>query len=67
MLAQVLAMTLCPSVCVCLSVTSRCYVKRDERINLVSDIGLLSASPTLCFKEIQVSTKVRVLLSGTFS
>jgi len=27
---------------------------------------LLSTSPTLCFKEIQVSTKMRVLPSGTF-
>ena len=28
---------------------------------------LLSTSPTLCFKEILVSTKIRVLLPGTFS
>ena len=28
---------------------------------------LLSTTPTLCFKEIQVSTKIRVLPSGTFS
>jgi len=28
--------------------------------------GLLSTSPTLCFKEIQLSTKITVLPSGTF-
>jgi len=28
---------------------------------------LLSTSPTVCFKEIQVSAKIRVLPSGTFS
>jgi len=28
---------------------------------------LPSTTPTLCCKEIQVSTKIRVLVSGTFS
>ena len=61
MLARVLAMDLfpCPSVSVCLSVclsvTSRYSVKRDERINLILAWRLFSTSPTLCFKEIQVS------------
>jgi len=40
---------------VCLSVTSRYSVKRDERINLILAWRLFSTSPTLCFKEIQVS------------
>jgi len=29
--------------------------------------GRLSTNPTLCFKEIQVSTKIKVLPSGTVS
>jgi len=57
MLARVLAMALCPSVCRRLSVTSRCSIKRDERINLVLAWRLLSTSPILYFKEIRVSAK----------
>ena len=40
MLARVLAIALCPSVslCVCLSVTSRCSVKVVGRIELVFDM-----------------------------
>jgi len=38
MLVRVLAMALCLSVCVCLSVTTRCSIKRDEQINLVFGI-----------------------------
>jgi len=49
-----------------MSVTSRCSVETDGRNNLVFGVELLSTSPTLCFKEIQVSTKLRVLPSGTF-
>ena len=64
MLARVLAIAPCPSVC--LSVTSRCSIKMDELVNLVLAWRLLSTSPTLCFKEIQISTKIRVLSSGTF-
>ena len=45
--------------CQCLSVISRCSIKRDERINLVLALGLLSTNPTLCFEEIQVSTKIK--------
>ena len=68
MLARVFATALCPSVClsVCLSVTSRCSIKRDVRVNLVLALKLLSTSHTLCFKEIQVFTKIGALLSGTF-
>ena len=33
MLARVLAMALCP--CLCLSVTRQCSIKRDERINML--------------------------------
>jgi len=45
MLARIQAMALCPclSICVCLSdclsVTSRCFSKRDEQINLVFGMG----------------------------
>jgi len=47
-LARVLAMTLCP----CLSVTSRCSIEMHGLI-----FGrFLSTYPTLCSKEIQVST-----------
>jgi len=53
MLARVLAVVPCLSVC--LSVTSRCSIKRNERIGVVFSIGAFSTSPTLCFKEIQVS------------
>jgi len=34
MLARIQAMAPCLSVCLCLSVTSRCSIKRYERINL---------------------------------
>jgi len=52
MLVRVLAMTLC----LCLYVVN-CFFARK----------LLSTYSTLCCKEIQVSTKMRVLLSGTLS
>jgi len=61
MQARVLAMALC------LSVTNRCSIKTDERIGLVLALTLLSTYPTLCYKKIQVSTKIRVLPSGTLS
>ena len=60
------------SVClsICRSVTTRCSIKRDERVNLVLAWMFFPTSrrsrPTLCFKEIRVSTKIRVLLSGIF-
>ena len=58
----------CPvsvSVCSSVSVTSRCSIESDERIDVVIAYRLFSTSPTLCCKEIQVSTKTRVLSSGT--
>jgi len=58
------------SVClsVCLSVTSRVLSKGMNGLIWFLARALLSTSPTLCFKEIQVSTKIRVglLPSGTF-
>ena len=57
-LARVLAIALCLAVCL-----SQVGVLS----NLVLTERLLSASPTLCVKEIQISTKIRVLPSGTFS
>ena len=52
----------------CLSVTSRRSIQRNERINLVFwHGGSFSTSPTLWFKEIRLSTKIRVLPFGTFS
>ena len=58
-------LSLCVFLCVCLSVTSRCSVKRDESGFFA--LRLSSTSPTLCLKEIQVSREPRVLSSETFS
>jgi len=64
MLAWILAMALC--LCLSVPVTSRCYIERDEWIKLVFGTGVSpAASPVLCLKEIQVSTNMRVLPSGT--
>jgi len=53
MLARILAVALV-FVSVCLSVTSRCSIRRDERINVVFGIGLLLTSPALYYKKIIV-------------
>ena len=55
------------SVSVCLSVTSRCSIETDGRNNLVFGKGASFDQSYTVFKEIQVSTKIRVLPSGTFS
>ena len=47
-------MALCPSVR--LSITSRCSIETDERIELVFGVG---ASFHLCYKEIHVPSKIR--------
>jgi len=56
--------------CVCLSVSvsiySRYSIESDGWLDLVLAWRLLSTSPTQCYKEIQVSTKVTLLLSETF-
>ena len=52
--------------CGSVSVTSRCSIKTDERINLVFGTRLFFDQSSLCFKEIQVSTKIRALSCGTF-
>jgi len=54
------------ALCLCLSVTvtSRCSVETVERIWLVLAWGLLSTYRTLCCKETQVPSKIRVLPSG---
>jgi len=58
MLARVLVMALCPRLCPRLYVTSRCSVETGGWNNLgVLAWGLLSTYPTLCYKEIQVSSK----------
>jgi len=49
-------MTLCPSVCVCLSVISRCPVEMDGRIEL-----FLHEGSSVCIYT--VSTKIRELSS----
>ena len=58
-------MALCLSVC--LSVTSRCSAKTDERIWLVLAWEVPSTYPTLWHKpkEIQIPSKIRILPSGT--
>jgi len=58
---RILAMALCPSVCLCLSMTSRSSIKTAERIELILVLELLSTHPTLCEKEILVSPR-----KGTF-
>ena len=54
------------ALCLCLSVTvtSRCSIETVERIWLVLAWGLLSNYRTLCCKETQVPSKIRVLPSG---
>jgi len=42
MLTRGLAMTLCPSVCLSVSVTRRCYIETTERIELV--FGMVASS-----------------------
>jgi len=63
MLARVLAMALCPSVC--LSQVG-VLLKWLDGSSWFLAWRLLSTSPTLCFKDIHVSTKIRVLPSVTF-
>jgi len=58
MLARVIATALYLAV----SVTSRCSVERDGRIELVFGMGLLLTYPTLYYNEIPVS-KMRLLPS----
>jgi len=64
--AGILAMTLCPCLSVCLSHVVGVLSKRMDGIIWFLAWELLSTSPTLCFKEIQASTKISLLPSGTF-
>jgi len=48
MLERVLAMALCPSLCVCLSASSRSFIETDGRIELVFGMGAFFCHPTLC-------------------
>jgi len=58
----------CLSVHLCLSVTSGVLSKGKDRLICFFLVWrFLSTSPILCFKEVQVCTKMRVLSSGTFS
>jgi len=61
----------CPvSVCLSVSVTSRCSIETDGWIKLIFGTEAsfdLSTYPTLCCKEINVSTNITVLPSGTLS
>ena len=61
MLARILAVALC------LSITSQCSVETGGWIELVFVMEAFLAYPTLCFKGIQVSGKIRVLSCGTSS
>ena len=63
MLTRVLAMALCLSVC--LSQVGVLLKWLDGSSSFLA-WRLLSTSPALCFNEIQVCTKMRVLPSGTF-
>ena len=55
------------STLLCMSVTSRSFIETARRIGLILGVGLPSSHPILCYKKIQVSGKIRVLFSGTFS
>ena len=63
-----LATSLCPSVCLCpfLSVTSRCSIKRDERINLVFGTEASFDQSYTGFQGNSDIYKIRVLSSRTF-
>jgi len=61
-LARVLALAHCPSLPV--SVTSRCSIEMDGRIDLLLAWRLLSTGPTPYNKEVQ--EKIRVLLENNF-
>jgi len=66
MLARVLAMALCLPVCLRLSQVGVLSNWTDRLIWILA-CRLLSTSPMLCYKEIQLSTKISVLPSGTLS
>ena len=57
----------CVFVCVhaCVRVTSWCSIETAGQIELVLTWRLLSTYPALCFKEIQVSTKMQAFPTGT--
>jgi len=66
MLAPVLAMALCPSICLSDRLSQVGVLsKRLDESGWVSVWELPSTYPTLCFIEIQVPLKIRVLFSGT--
>jgi len=53
------------ALCLCLSQVGVLSKRLNESIGVVLAWDLLSAYPTLCYKEIQVPSKIRVLLSRT--
>jgi len=71
MLARVLAMARCHSVCLsvrlCLSVTSRCSIKKNERINLFLTWRLFFDQSYTVFQGNSGIYKIRVIPTGTFS
>jgi len=52
MLARVIAVALCPSVWVCLSVTSRSSIETVNESSWILARELPSTHPTLCYKKI---------------
>jgi len=65
--SDVFAVVVCPSVCLFVrpSVTSQHCIETSGRIKLFLAWKLPSSYPGLCYKEIWVSLKMRVLPSGT--
>ena len=55
------------SVCVCVSVTSRCHAKRLNGYSRFLERRLPSTYPVLCFKKIRITPEIRVLPSGILS
>jgi len=66
MLPPVLAMALCPSVRLCLTQVG-VLSKRLNKPSWFLACELPSTHVTLCYKEIRVSPKIRILPSGTLS
>ena len=66
MLARVLAIALCP--CLCLYVTSRCSIETDGRINLVVGKGVsFDQSYTVFYGHLGISKNKVTSLFGTLS
>ena len=67
MLARVLAMALCLSVCLCLPATSRCSIKMGERISVFFGMKASFNQSHSVLRKFGYLQKTRVVPSATFS